>query len=225
MKYSNLIIENLCPHRIRLMLPNHVVPKRNGDFILDSEDILEEDTVVNIAPSNYPLSALGDPLRVSGQVDGINVTADTMLRFDHLITNLPKSDIIVVSKICALSLLQGVLSGNRFNGHFVDMFDLDRFYVPEHRVFVKREDGTYRVIGALGLKKVTPVIPYNEYSRRLQQLYYSQVAGNNMIAPVSAASAYLSVMEAKNLCGNQLPYDQDMMQVIGYMRQRGMLES
>lgn len=224
MNYTNLIIENKCPHGIRLMRPNCVVPKRNGDGVLDSDANIEEETIVSIPPCNYPLSALGDPLRTSGQIAGINMTADTMLRFDQLIGNLPKSDIIVVSKICALSLLQGVLGGNRFNGHFVDIFDLDRFYVPEHRVFAKRDDGSYRVIGALGLKKVTPVIPYNEYSRRLQQLYYSQVPGNNMIAPVSAASACLSVLEAKNLCGNQLPYNQDMMQVIGYLRQRGVME-
>ena len=224
MNYTNLLIENKCPHGIRLMRPNCVIPKRNGDGILDSEANIEDETIVNIPPCNYPLSALGDPLRTCGQIAGINVTADTTLRFDQMIANLPKSDIVVVSKICALSLLQGVLGGNRFNGQFVDLFDLDRFYVPEHRVFVKRDDGNYRVIGALGLKKVTPVISYSEYARRLQQIYYSQVTGNIMIAPVSAASAYMSVMEAKNLCGNQLPYDQDMVQVIGYLRQRGIME-
>ncbi len=224
MYYSNLIIENLCPHGIRLLRPDCVVRKRNGDGIIDSETNIEEKTILNIPPCNHPLTALEDPLRTCGQVAGINVTADTMLRFDQLIANLPKSDIIVVSKICALSLLQGVLGGNRLNGQFVDMFDLDRFYVPENRVFVKRGDGSYRVVGALGLKKVTPVITYDNYARRLQQIYYSQMTGNIIIAPVSAASAYLSVMEAKNLCGNQIPYGPDMAQVIEYLRLKGITE-
>lgn len=194
---GGLHIINATPHPIRLVDQRQVSINRNCKVFLADGVTLEDATKELIPVSGISLTVQEDE-SIPDMIGNIRLYSQMgNARFNQVLPKkiLDTNDIIVVSDRCARLLIymaNSIISGTNQSPD-LNLFQIDKFYIPKQIVYVQEPYGKYVPKAALGLQQVIPALSLEAYATRLK---LNSKAEYPVEIPVSAASAYKSYNSA-----------------------------
>ena len=212
---------NLCGHPVNFVFGQCCEkPRRFGQVTLKQGIEWQIARSFSLPGTPTPLNVVNSPSGPQVDVRGVPVVVrDYNANFDRDLNDLPAADAVIVSSVCRIAIINGMIFGNVFNGKAVDLAVLDRFYTPLASVIAEYvdSDGVKRkkIVGTTGLQKVTPLYDAGFYAGRI---FYG--GGSN--CAVSALSVQFLLQQlAKSYPKHFLAADGRVATLTSYLNSRG----